>query len=198
MKYDYDKFFEEKLKFIAQNCGKILDVGGGRPFQKLIGRHKNLLEGKEYITLDIDSETKPTIVGDAHQMPFRNETFDAVLHVYVFEHLHSPQKAADEIYRVLKPGGYMLGVIPFIHPYHARKSGYRDYWRFSKDGLTVLFDRFAQVEMFKIGKYFRVMIGFLPFLWRFRRFLESIAYILDRLINEKRNTTAGYIVFAKK
>lgn len=199
MVYDYDKFFEEKLKLIAEKSHNILDMGGGHPFQKLIGKHRNIIQGKRYITLDIDPTTKPDVVGDAHQMPFENESFDAVLHVYVFEHLHSPQKAADEIYRILKPGGYMLGVIPFVHPYHARKNGYRDYWRFSKDGLEILFGKFEKVELFKIGRYFRAMIGFLPFLWRVRKVLELIAYVLDRLfIKKSRNTTAGYMVFAKK
>ena len=198
MVYDYDKFFEEKLKLIAEKSHTILDVGGGRPFQKIVGRHKNILEGKKYITLDIDPATKPDVVGDAHKMPFEDASFDAVLHVYVFEHLHNPQKVADEIHRVLKPGGYMLGVVPFIHPYHARKNGYRDYWRFSKDGTGVLFKNFKEIELFKIGRYFRAWIGFLPFLWRFRRVLEPIAYVVDRLMSNGRNTTAGYIIFAKK
>ena len=199
MHYDYDKFFEDKLKFIAEKSQSILDVGGGRPFQKVVGKHKDILSGKDYKTLDIDSASKPDIVGDAHGMPIKNETFDAVLHVYVFEHLHSPHLAAKEIHRVLKPGGYMLGVIPFIHPYHARKDGYRDYWRFSKDGIAVLFKDFKELEIIKIGRYFRAAIGFLPFLWRIRKFLEPVAYILDRLlIKESRNTTAGYIIFGKK
>ncbi len=199
MRYDYDKFFEERLKLIAEKSHSILDVGGGRPFQKLVGRHKSILEGKKYITLDIDPATKPDVVGDAHKMPFEDGLFDAVLHVYVFEHLHAPHKAAEEIYRVLKPGGYMLGVIPFIHPYHARKGGYRDYWRFSKDGIGVLFKDFKEIELFKMGRYFRALIGFLPFLWRFRALLEPMAYILDRLfIKDSRNTTAGYIIFARK
>lgn len=199
MTYDYDKFFAEKLRIIAKNCQKILDVGGGRPFQKMLSNHGELLKGREYMTLDIDPGTKPTVVGDAHQMPFKDAEFDAVLHIYVFEHLHTPKKAADEIYRVLKPGGYMLGVVPFNHPYHARKDGYRDYWRFSKDGLAVLFSDFSEVEMFKIGRYFRAAIGFLPFLWRVKRPMEAVAYILDHLlIKESRNTTAGYIIFAKK
>jgi SAM-dependent methyltransferase len=198
MTYDYDQFFEEKLKLIAEKSQSILDVGGGHPFQKILGRHKGILAGKKYITLDIDESTKPDVVGDAHQMPFQDASFDTVLHVYVFEHLHTPQKVATEIYRVLKPGGYMLGIIPFIHPYHARKNGYRDYWRFSKDGIHVLFKDFKEIELFKIGRYFRAWIGFLPFLWRFRRVLEPIAYALDRLVSYSRNTTAGYIIFAKK
>ncbi len=199
MTYDYNQFFAKKLEIIAQNCQKILDVGGGRPFQKILSNHKELLRGHDYMTLDIDPETKPSVVGDAHDMPFKDNSFDAVLHIYVFEHLHNPQKAASEIYRVLKPGGYMLAVVPFIHPYHARKGGYRDYWRFSKDGLEVLFNDFAEIEMFKIGRYFRAAIGFSPFLWRAKKIMELLAYLLDRvLVKESRNTTAGYIVFAKK
>ena len=92
----------------------------------------------------------------------------------------------------------MLGIVPFIHPYHARKDGYRDYWRFSKDGLAVLFSDFNEIELFKIGRYFRAAIGFLPFLWRFRSSLERLAYILDRGMSNSRNTTAGYVIFAKK
>ena len=199
MKYDYDVFFEEKLGFIAKNSRKILDVGGGRPFQKILSRHRDLLRDKDYITLDIDPNTKPTVVGDAHNMPFPDSSFDAVTHIYVFEHLDSPPKAAAEILRVLKPGGYMLGIMPFIHPYHARKNAYRDLWRFSKDGIAELFDGFREIEVFKIGRYFRAVIGFLPFLWRFRGILEPVAYILDRLfIKDSRNTTAGYIIFARK
>lgn len=199
MSYDYDNFFKDKLLYIAKNCHDILDVGGGRPFQKRLENYKEALAGKNYITLDIDPATKPNVVGDAQAMPFKDGSFDAILHIYVFEHLCEPGKAAREIHRVLRPGGYMLGVIPFIHPYHARKDGYRDYWRFSKDGISVLFQDFKEIELYKIGRYFRAGIGFLPFLWRTRGILEPLAYILDRLlIGDSRNTTAGYIVFAKK
>jgi len=153
----------------------------------------------DYVTLDIDPNTRPTVVGDAHNMPFPDSSFDAVTHIYVFEHLCNPSKAAGEILRVLKPGGYMLGIVPFFHPYHARKDGYRDYWRFSKDGIEIIFSGFKNIEIFKIGRYFRAAIGFLPFLWRFKKPLEFFAYILDRIfIKDSRNTTAGYIIFARR
>lgn len=198
MIYDYQKFFEEKLRYIAQHSTTMLDVGGGKPFQKILSDHRDLLKDVRYTTIDIDPETHPDIVGDAHALPFEAGTFDAVLHIYVFEHLHTPSKAASEIYRVLKPGGYMLAMVPFIHPYHARKEGYRDYWRFSHDGLHVLFGEFKRIELFKVGRYFRAWVGFLPFLWRFRKILEPVAYILDRRISPERSTTAGYIIFAQK
>lgn len=199
MKYDYDAFFEEKLRIIAGSSQRIIDVGGGRPFQKRLANHKELLSGKEYLTLDIDPNTHPDILGDAHNMTnIESGSVDAVLHIYVFEHLHSPHQAALAIHRILKPGGYMLGIVPFIHPYHAKKGAYRDYWRFCPDSLYEIFRDFKHVELFKVGRYFRAWVGFLPFLWRFRSILEPVAYCLDRLMDPHRNTTAGFIIFAKK
>jgi len=56
-------------------------------------------------------ETKPKIkfvTADAHELPFRSNYFDTVTAIEVLEHLHKPQKALKEIYRVLKPGGYLV------------------------------------------------------------------------------------------
>lgn len=44
-------------------------------------------------------------VGDIHQLPFEEETFDAALSTYSMCPLYDPRKAALEMYRVLKPGG---------------------------------------------------------------------------------------------
>jgi ubiquinone/menaquinone biosynthesis C-methylase UbiE len=44
---------------------------------------------------------------DAENLPFDNETFDAVYSWGVIHHSPNTQKAADEIYRVLKPGGFL-------------------------------------------------------------------------------------------
>ncbi|MBK7858008.1 MAG: methyltransferase domain-containing protein [Archangiaceae bacterium] len=44
-------------------------------------------------------------LGDATALPFADATFDAVRAERVFQHLDAPQRAAAELYRVLKPGG---------------------------------------------------------------------------------------------
>jgi len=38
------------------------------------------------------------VVGDAHALPFRDNTFDRVF-AFVFEHLRDPKKAAGEIWK---------------------------------------------------------------------------------------------------
>lgn len=43
--------------------------------------------------------------GSTYNLPFNNESFDAVFSHAMLEHLQEPQKVLQEIWRVLKPGG---------------------------------------------------------------------------------------------
>jgi ubiquinone/menaquinone biosynthesis C-methylase UbiE len=48
-------------------------------------------------------------------MPFSDNSYDLVFLIEVLEHVHNPQKALSEIYRVLKPGGTLIFSVPFIN-----------------------------------------------------------------------------------
>jgi ubiquinone/menaquinone biosynthesis C-methylase UbiE len=48
------------------------------------------------------------ICGDAEELPFKENTFDAVICFWSFHHILYPDKVLDEIKRVLKPGGFVL------------------------------------------------------------------------------------------
>jgi len=73
---------------------------------------------------------KPTLVGDGHYLPFRDETFDLVVSIAVLEHLRSPVKAVREVWRVSKSGAHFLGIAGFLEPYHMRS-----YYHMSHLGL---------------------------------------------------------------
>ena len=47
----------------------------------------------------------PTTRGDAAQLPFRDDAFDAVVACLVFEHIVAVDDAIAEVARVLRPGG---------------------------------------------------------------------------------------------
>lgn len=47
-------------------------------------------------------------LGDAHELPFGDHTFDVVLSLGLIPWLHSPKKALAEMRRVLKPGGFLV------------------------------------------------------------------------------------------
>ena len=79
---------------------------------------------------------------DAHRLPFQDATFDFVYSLAVFEHLHSPWIAADEIGRVLKPGGQVYTLCAFFQHVH----GYPDhYFNITDAGLRRLFSHFEVV-----------------------------------------------------
>jgi ubiquinone/menaquinone biosynthesis C-methylase UbiE len=50
---------------------------------------------------------------DASEMSFVSETFDSVYSDRVFQHLTSPERAAKEVIRVLKPGGRFIIADPY-------------------------------------------------------------------------------------
>jgi ubiquinone/menaquinone biosynthesis C-methylase UbiE len=54
------------------------------------------------------SERVAARTGDAHALDFPNGHFDLVMALGVFPFLHSPELAAREMARVLKPGGWLI------------------------------------------------------------------------------------------
>ncbi len=67
------------------------------------------------------------VVADAHRLPYADESVDVIYSEAVFEHLHSPHKAAEEIFRVLKPGKRIYICTPFMFPYHGYPHHYQNY-----------------------------------------------------------------------
>jgi len=51
-------------------------------------------------------------VGSAERMPFKNDSFQLVVALDVLEHLERVDTALKEIYRVCKPGGFLLVLVP--------------------------------------------------------------------------------------
>ena len=198
MNYDYQRFFEEKLKELAKEPD-VLDIGGGHPFQKYMAPYKEWFKGVRYETLDPAPEYKPTIVGDVHKMPIKDASVSAILCNSVLEHLYDPARAVEEMYRVLKPGGKILLYTHFIYPYHARKGIYKDYFRFTEDAFHHLFAKFSRLELKKHGGYFRAMMFFMPLQSRLKPLLEPLMYFLDKLFKtERRSTTPGFYIYAVK
>ena len=73
------------------------------------------LNNLEYVTADLESPLAKVKM-DILQMPFEPNTFDCVLCNHVLEHVEDDSKAASEILRVLKPGGWAILQVPFFEP----------------------------------------------------------------------------------
>jgi SAM-dependent methyltransferase len=84
---------------------KILEVGAGS------GLLQDIVD--DYTALEISKSArrffhKPFVEASATQMPFPDNTFDALWTFRVLEHIPNPERALLEMRRVVKPGGYIL------------------------------------------------------------------------------------------
>lgn len=88
------------------------------------------------INFEIAKYPSTDVLGVGEVLPFKDATFDAVLSNAVLEHVKDPWLCADEILRVLKPGGELICCVPFLQPLH----GYsHHYYNMSAQGLKNLF-----------------------------------------------------------
>lgn len=96
------------------------------------------------VAIDLTARKGIHVVTDAQRLGFREGAFDVVLCTEVLEHIPEPQRAIDEMFRVLAPGGTLLLTTRFLFPIHDAP---HDYFRFTKYGLQHLLRGFDAVEI---------------------------------------------------
>ena len=195
----WEKFFDEKIKEIAKEK-IIIDVGGGSPFQKELAKYKDDFKDTDYKSLDYDGSTQPDIVGDIHNLPFADNSIDAIICKSVLQHIPNPHKATEEIFRVLKSQGKCLVCAPFLYPYHGGQDC-KDYFRYSKDGVEYLFRNFSKIEICPMRGAFETLTNFLPFQNKFPfNLLKYFSRTLDCIFgkHQSQNQTSGHYIFLVK
>jgi SAM-dependent methyltransferase len=108
--------------------------------------YQPLFRGKRYIKQDIQDYDPPCIdiLCDICEMkPIPDESVGLVLNLESLEHLPAPQKAIDEIHRVLRPAGLLILTTVMHFKIHRCP---RDYWRFTPDGIELLLSRFKILD----------------------------------------------------
>lgn len=136
------------------------------------------------VSLDVDEGKNPDVVGDAHELPFEDASFEQVLCTEVLEHLHTPQQAIDEMYRVLKPGGRLILTTRFIYPLHDSP---HDYFRFTKYGLRHLLREFEIEELQEEGSTLEAIavlwqtLGY-KVAWRGGKLTRALVFLNAKLI----------------
>ena len=189
----WESFFDEKIKEIAKEK-EVLDIGGGFKFQKGLEKYKDLFKNSNYRTLDVEKDYNPDILGDICNIPLKNESVDAIICKAVLEHVAEPQQAVKEIYRILKKEGKCLVYVPFLYPYHAHDGVYKDYYRYTKDGIKYLFRNFKLIEICSVRGNLETVINLTPL--RKIRILTPLIRLLDRLFSGQQ--PSGYHIFFKK
>ena len=125
----------EKVHHLAQ--GRLLDVGcGDKPYQDVF---KNV---SEYVGIDLSPEVgisnrprsrfeEVDVFAKATELPFVDESFDAVLCTQVIAYIMHPDLFFLEASRVLKPEGVLIATFPMISPLFEVPHEYFRYTEFS-------------------------------------------------------------------
>lgn len=124
---------------IRANPDKLcLDVGAGLRYTYA----SNIVNTEIYATISTD------VVCVGEDLPFESEQFDYLICGDVLEHVLRPWQVADEICRVLKPGGKLLVDYPFLQGVH----GYpHHYFNATPQGAVSLFEHACEIVESSIG-----------------------------------------------
>ncbi len=111
---EYEKLFRKFILGLAGKHARVLDMGSGSGWTSSIP-HEQLY----YVDLSmrnlsaLKSGSSAQTLADANYLPFKDESLDLVIASEILEHLNSPEIAAHEIWRVLRPGGKAIVSTPY-------------------------------------------------------------------------------------
>lgn len=132
--YEPQDFIAER---VAENPdARILVVGAGDMDFEAFG-------DENIVYSDVALGPLTTVVSDAHDLPFEDGYFDAVIVVAVLEHVLDPARVASEIARVIKPAGCVYANTPFMQQVHM---GRYDFTRFTHLGHRRLWRDFDEIR----------------------------------------------------
>jgi len=128
--------------YVAQDA-RLLDVGAGvMPYFPLFA---DLVS--EYVGNDVAPGPGLTSISPIEELDLPDASFDVVLCTQVLEHVRRPQRALEEITRVLKPGGYVLLSTHGVYPHHPDPV---DYWRWTQQGFEAMFEDVPGLELIEL------------------------------------------------
>lgn len=132
-----------RLALQLRNCSQplLLNLGCGQRSLEL--EALAFLDNIKIIGLDLFPYPQVQVQGNALHLPFRDETFNAIVCQALLEHTEDPVKVVKEMERCLKRGGLVYVETPFLQGYHPDPE---DFYRFTLKGLRLLFQNFTCLD----------------------------------------------------
>ena len=166
--------------------GTVLDLGGEKGASYL-----SFIKGSFTVTaLNMAPAASPDIIHDLEQpLPLPDASYDNVMLINVLEHIYEYRALLSEAARVLRPGGTIAIIVPFLFPIHPSP---RDYWRFTAATLRRELEQLglSHITIVPLGsgvfaaRYVlldRLMPGALRFIGYYT--LRYVTYALDYLFS---------------
>ncbi|MGB6174757.1 MAG: class I SAM-dependent methyltransferase [Methylocella sp.] len=125
--------YDHRARFLAElpRDAVVVELGSGN--RRLAG---------SIINIDLFLFPNVDVAADITNSPIADDSVDYVILDSVIEHVPDPQAVVDEVRRVLKPGGNLFCINPFLFPYHGYPA---HYCNFTRDGMYYLLRKFSGV-----------------------------------------------------
>lgn len=139
------------LKRKHSSYHRIDKIGGPRirdlkAYLNVNGVSLNLGSGKDsydgYTNIDLGRYPNVHIVSSLEKIPYKDSSVDLLVSNSVLEHIYEYKAVIEEVYRVLKPGGYFYLSVPSLCMRHHEY----DFHRWTMPGLLCLLQNFQIVE----------------------------------------------------
>lgn len=161
----------------------VLVVGAGRQKQDLASAFSGI-RGLRLVCTDIAPDADADIYCDAHELPFLDDSFDALITTAVLEHVMYPERVAGELHRVLKMDGVIYSEFPFMQQVH---EGAFDFSRMTLSGHRRLLNRFAEIDAGIVAGPGTALV------WSIEYFL--LAFVRGRLLQQVTKAVARIAFF---
>jgi SAM-dependent methyltransferase len=115
--------------------GDVVDVGGGRfaetvAARSIAFRSWTVVEPAASLLPGLDMPNVHEVAGDGQRLGLRTGTFDVALSIQVLEHVFEPIRMLEELYRVVRPGGTLIVMVPQTANIHLAPHHYQNFTRY--------------------------------------------------------------------
>ncbi len=112
--------------------GVTIDIGGGKDASYL----PSITKAADVVFTTFDVKAGAHINFETDALPAASNVYDTVLFLNVMEHIFNHQHLAQEVVRITKVGGTVIGFVPFLMWYHP---DHHDYFRYTDEALQKIF-----------------------------------------------------------